>query len=704
MLLQRRISRCLIRVVPFLVVFYIVFSTQNGVPPDPPPKNSTRLTGETQEPFSGSLTAIVPVTRSSLPSFKDTLATLTGPSTCVTKVLVTCPEPLLAETRHAIQRAVRVASNDQQPDITLHPSPASSSSVFGTVSTLLETTDRVLVLDEDGFEGLSQRTRQSLLCPAAGNIPVGPRGVVSANHSCAIPSIQPQKAVYLLPPFTIPASLVEPADSWAAVGHVVSRSLGNKLGGLIQSFGDVDSRHCGRQLSSLDQWQTPRPPFAEMYAPSNGELGVFVFLLPSRNIMNLILPMICAMHETGHEVKVMLYSEVRASSAVWGSSTCYLQYESFGERNEEAVMLHRMQDWMEQQDQRADVVFALNELPRLAAWNDGTTLIRIPREDLQFSHWMGTLSLREWLHWNVPRIDVSVITQDRPQSLQRLLASLSRGRFFGDTVNIRLNLEQSSDIETIRIVRDYMWKHGSVFTHRRVVQGGLIPAVVESWYPHSDDEYGLLLEDDVELSPLFYVWVKLAILHYRYGEQRDSSRNLFGVSLYQQKNTELHPEGRKAFNARSLFAEHKIKNPATPYLSQVPCSWGAVYFPEHWREFHNYLANRLSEAKMEIGQNVVPDVRSNNWSRSWKKYMIELVYLRSYVMLYPNYGDFASFSTNHVEVGSHVKERPKEKQDAFRVPLIELDEVWRVLDELPGKSLPPYEALPVVNLTGFLYE
>lgn len=60
------------------------------------------------------------------------------------------------------------------------------------------------------------------------------------------------------------------------------------------------------------------------------------------------------------------------------------------------------------------------------------------------------------------------------------------------------------------------WTHGSLFLHHRVIQGGLLPAIVESWYPRSNDSYGLLLEDDVELSPLFYAWAKMSLLRYRY--------------------------------------------------------------------------------------------------------------------------------------------------------------------------------------------
>lgn len=111
---------------------------------------------------------------------------------------------------------------------------------------------------------------------------------------------------------------------------------------------------------------------------------------------------------------------------------------------------------------------------------------------------------------------MSVITHDRPDSLSRLLDSLTRARYFGDLLDLRLNVEQTSDWKTQQIVSDYTWEHGSVFLHRRIIHGGLLPAVVESWYPQSNNSYGLILEDDVELSPLFYAWVKLSLLQYRY--------------------------------------------------------------------------------------------------------------------------------------------------------------------------------------------
>jgi hypothetical protein len=179
---------------------------------------------------------------------------------------------------------------------------------------------------------------------------------------------------------------------------------------------------------------------------------------------------------------------------------------------------------------------------------------------------------------------------------------------------------------------------------------------------------------------------------------------MFGISLYQQKHLELPLDGRQPFNPRTLFSSSGLAHPTTPYLSQIPCSWGAVYFPEQWREFHDYLTVRLSEVSMAIEEDIVPGVRSNRWSRSWKKFFIELIFLRGYVMLYPNYDNFISLSTNHLEVGSHVKTRSKAKQDLFLLPLMQLPKEHQKYDllDLPYGTLPPLEQLPVLNLTGSL--
>jgi hypothetical protein len=119
------------------------------------------------------------------------------------------------------------------------------------------------------------------------------------------------------------------------------------------------------------------------------------------------------------------------------------------------------------------------------------------------------------LDWHEPKIEISIVTDHRPHSLARLLRSLESAIYFGDIVNVRINLEQTAGRETLQIVNDFEWRFGVLVVYHRVVHGGLLPAVTESWYPHTNNSYGIILEDDTEVSPLFYAWAKMALLRYR---------------------------------------------------------------------------------------------------------------------------------------------------------------------------------------------
>lgn len=97
-------------------------------------------------------------------------------------------------------------------------------------------------------------------------------------------------------------------------------------------------------------------------------------------------------------------------------------------------------------------------------------------------------------------------------------------------------------------------------------------------------------------------------------------------------------------------------------------------------------------------------------------------------MLYPNFKNYVSLSTNHLEVGSHVQEVSPEtyerKKKLYHLPLMERptvpspgDEVNQAysqiaeprqlpgptdLMDLPEKRMPPWKELPVLDLLGLL--
>ena len=93
---------------------------------------------------------------------------------------------------------------------------------------------------------------------------------------------------------------------------------------------------------------------------------------------------------------------------------------------------------------------------------------------------------------------------------------------------------------------------------------------------------------------------------------------------------------------------HAQRFPA--FLQQLPCSWGSLYFPQPWIEFHQYMQQRLHGAlPVQIEGSVV-----NGWSESWKKFMMEQMHLHGYVVLYPNFYNQVAVCRGRVVSGEWV--------------------------------------------------
>ncbi|CAL9063535.1 unnamed protein product [Musa banksii] len=322
---------------------------------------------------------------------------------------------------------------------------------------------------------------------------------------------------------------------------------------------------------------------------------------------------------------------------------------------------------------------------------NGTALVLLPKTAVSKALWMADLRPTALPNWNRMRITVNIITQNRASSLQRLLRSLQQAHYLGDEVRLSFNMDSKVDEETLKVVGSFRWAQGPKLMRRRIIQGGLIRAVSESWYPSDDDEFGLLLEDDIEVSPYYYLWIKYALLAYHYDPQV-SLPELSSISLYTPRLVEVVKE-RPKWNATEFF---KRIHPNTPYLHQLPCSWGALFFPKHWREFYAYMNARFTDdAKNNPVQ--IPKSRTNGWQASWKKFLIDMMYLRGYVSLYPNFPSQASFSTNHMEPGAHISANGnvvKHHKEDFEVPLMGDD----FTSLLPAGKMPPASKLPVLNL------
>jgi len=237
------------------------------------------------------------------------------------------------------------------------------------------------------------------------------------------------------------------------------------------------------------------------------------------------------------------------------------------------------------------------------------------------------------------QITIAVISNNRLDSLIRLLKSLSNLENPSNIrINLRFSLEASSSKELVDYVYGYGWTQGHKSVMLRVLQGGLIRAVIESWFPASNNDYGLLLEDDIEVSPYAIIWIEKILLKVLNNKSFDNkAQRIIGISLYQPKVTETNENEsnrRKPFYIRDIVREVGSVDDS-PFLFQTPCSWGAVYFPDTWKVFLAYVKERQS-AKKKV---YIPYSYTNWWRGSWKQSLFEFMYIKGYFLVYPNFDE-----------------------------------------------------------------
>lgn len=493
-----------------------------------------------------SLSVILPVIPSTLASLDELLAPFLVSTTILHQVAIVCPHSLVTD----IHRKLRVVLSDAalgHPKVSLYPWSGLMHHHQASLQVIARVkTQYILLLDEHGFKQIAECDRAYLVHPRAVPLPVGPRGFAGSSHNWfqLSPSDRAQPAAFLVPPFVAPSSLLAKAPltsrsslDWPSLGNYIAKSTLGQFGGIVIGTDISDTVVCNaRTESNKTEESVDDPNSHALSGPgpmSISPKGFFILAFPSREDLRNFIPATCKLHYQGYTVLAYIYdTEFSGDVIEWNCTIPYF------ERSKE---ISSFSDWLNSLGSVPDIVIGLDHQDPVSSTLSlvlerppflNTTLMRLPRLELPYTEWIGTLTLRELrrssffsqrliLHyfrntdWNVPEITLSVITNNRPQSLQRLLDSIQHTLFYGDRVNIRINMDQTSDPETMHVVQDFEWLHGDVFLHHRVIHGGLLPAVIESWYPHCDDSYGLLLEDDIELSPLSYAWVKMTLLRYK---------------------------------------------------------------------------------------------------------------------------------------------------------------------------------------------
>ncbi|XP_068666116.1 uncharacterized protein [Aristolochia californica] len=252
---------------------------------------------------------------------------------------------------------------------------------------------------------------------------------------------------------------------------------------------------------------------------------------------------------------------------------------------------------------------------------------------------------------------ITVLAYNRISSLSRCLQSLAKADYGQDHVDLHiyidhfkeLNAENQSEIlnETLKeshkileFVDQFVWTFGKKFVHYRTVNVGLQAQWLEAWWPSSDDEFAFIVEDDLEVSPLYYKFLRSLISYYYYNSV-NFSPSIYGASLQRPRFV-----AGKHGNILQLDSEIHL------FLYQMVGTWGQLLFPKQWKEFRLWYDIHKAKGIKPMLQGMV----TTGWykkmgERIWTPWFIKFIQSRGYFNIYTNFPQQRALSVSHRDAG-----------------------------------------------------
>ncbi|OBT68630.1 hypothetical protein VE03_01664 [Pseudogymnoascus sp. 23342-1-I1] len=290
----------------------------------------------------------------------------------------------------------------------------------------------------------------------------------------------------------------------------------------------------------------------------------------------------------------------------------------------------------------------------------GRTLIELPDNAEQRLMWLTRLD-----SWSL-----------NGKSPKTRLSSLRGADYFGSSPP-RLTIELPNEVDefaTRFLANSFSWPPGEFpvqgnsqqLTLRRRIPHSRLTAeessirFLESFWPANRfTSHVLVLSPQVELSPLYYHYLKYTILEYKYSMAAASSmmsnEDLLGISL-DLPSTYLNDTTR--FTAPPNPVSAVVPEADGPsFLWGSPNSNAALYFGDKWTELHTLVSHSLSSASS------APKKRISTSYPSWLEYILTLSNSRGYSMLYPQLTAGDALATVHNELYQPPEEFDKPKTE-----------------------------------------
>jgi len=295
--------------------------------------------------------------------------------------------------------------------------------------------------------------------------------------------------------------------------------------------------------------------------------------------------------------------------------------------------------------------------------------------------------------WHTPSFEIVIHADTHTGNLERLLESIQNAYYPSKEHHPkRITIVLDPFAPTHPFLKEFLQSYSFPEQSRVSIKRPLLPKgdpqaalrnYVESFYTFSDDHSVLFLDPNTELSKWFCHYLLYTTLEYRYSfYQSTDASTLYGISL-ESPPTDL--TGNSAFPT--------VPHTNTPFLYPVPTSRAALFFPQHWTEFHSYLSHTLNPpvnpGKRNLTVNMPPALAlPTSLETSWHSLFTDLARARGYTMLYPSFKD--TLARVHNEIPSHAGRSKPEAR------LLEK----QFLGLLPQADLPHWTKLPMHDVWG----
>lgn len=234
---------------------------------------------------------------------------------------------------------------------------------------------------------------------------------------------------------------------------------------------------------------------------------------------------------------------------------------------------------------------------------------------------------------------IVAVGYNRVHSLQRLLESVEKA-YYEDAALLIISIDHGGSEDVLKFADEFHWSHGTKIVRTFEENQGLCSHLMQCI--DYSVEYGaaIILEDDLYVSPYFYLFTKSAVNYYK------NDPRIFEIAL---------------FSARwNVYANRKFEpvyNGMSAYAIRRNTSWGQCILGERWKEFRAWYENHEElESSMDLPEVIL------SWKNSWCKY-VEYYFSKHDVFTIVPY---VSYSTNFGDAGIHMGE----SDNAFQQPIV----------------------------------